>query len=230
MLQKDPDNGSKHVTVVYSPEWNKGVVGIAASRLTETFYRPTIVFTASDDGLITGSARSVAGYNIYEAIDSCRDLLTHFGGHAYAAGVTLPLDKLDEFKNRLEEYVCRTIRPDQLQPTLAVEQEICLSDITPKFLKIIRHLEPFGPDNPRPVFVTRRLINNRFTKRVGKEGNHLHVDLTDRQLALEGIAFGKGDWATYIQNGNPVDVCYTLEENSFNGRKTLQMRVLDIKK
>ena len=230
MLAEDLENENKHVTVVYSPEWNKGVVGIAASRLIETYYRPTIVLTASDNGLISGSARSVAGYNIYEAINSCSDLLTHFGGHAFAAGVTMPLEALDEFKRRLEDYVARTIRPEQLQPTVYVEQEICFEDITPQFYKIIKCLEPFGPDNPRPLFVTRHLIDNRKTKRVGNEGTHLHVDLKDRQVAMEGIGFGMGDWAPYIQSGNAVDVCYTLEENTYNGRTTLQMHVKDLQK
>ncbi|MBP5477174.1 MAG: single-stranded-DNA-specific exonuclease RecJ [Paludibacteraceae bacterium] len=229
MLAADPDNAGRHVTVVYSPEWNKGVVGIAASRLIETYYRPTIVLTASDEGFVSGSARSVAGYNIYNAIDTCRDLLTHFGGHAFAAGVTLPLDRLEEFKARLEDYVARTIRPEQLQPVIRIEQEICFEDITPQFCRIIQCLEPFGPDNPRPVFATRRLINNRYTRRVGKGEKHLHVDLTDTRIAMEGIAFGMGDWAPYIQNGNPVDACYTLEENTFNGRKILQLRVQDLR-
>ncbi len=228
LLKQDPDNDLKHTTVVFSPEWNKGVVGIAASRLTETYYRPTIVLTASDNGLISGSARSVGGYNIYNAIDSCRDLLVHFGGHAFAAGVTLPEDKLPEFKERLEAYVSRTILPEQMQPTIYIEQEIALMDITPQFYQIIRHLEPFGPDNPRPTFVTRQLINNRYTRRVGK-GEHLHIDLTDTRVAIEGIAFNKGDWAPYLQNGNAVDVCYSLEENTFNHRTTLQMRVQDLK-
>lgn len=229
MLDQDPCNAQRRTTVVYSPAWNKGVVGIAASRLIETYYRPTIVLTASDEGFISGSARSVAGYNIYDAIDSCRDLLTHFGGHAFAAGVTMPLQHLEEFKRRLEDYVARTIRPQQLQPTINVEQEISFEDITPQFYNVIKHLEPFGPDNPRPVFVTRRLINNRYTRKIGKDNVHLHLDLTDTRLAMEGIAFNKGDWAPYIQNGNPVDVCYTIEENTYNNRTTLQMRVLDLK-
>ena len=229
MLDQDPCNAQRRTTVVYSPAWNKGVVGIAASRLIETYYRPTIVLTASDNGFISGSARSVAGYNIYDAIDSCRDLLTHFGGHAFAAGVTMPLQHLEEFKRRLEDYVARTIQPQQLQPTINVEQEISFEDITPQFYNVIKHLEPFGPDNPRPVFVTRRLINNRYTRKIGKDNVHLHLDLTDTRLAMEGIAFNKGDWAPYIQNGNPVDVCYTIDENTYNNRTTLQMRVLDLK-
>lgn len=229
MLDQDPCNAQRRTTVVYSPDWNKGVVGIAASRLIEIYYRPTIVLTASDEGFISGSARSVAGYNIYDAIDSCRDLLTHFGGHAFAAGVTMPLQHLEEFKRRLEDYVARTIQPQQLQPTINVEQEISFEDITPQFYNVIKHLEPFGPDNPRPVFVTRHLINNRYTRKIGKDNVHLHLDLTDTRLAMEGIAFNKGDWAPYIQNGNPVDVCYTIEENTYNNRTTLQMRVLDLK-
>ena len=229
MLDQDPCNAQRRTTVVYSPAWNKGVVGIAASRLIETYYRPTIVLTASDEGFISGSARSVAGYNIYDAIDSCRDLLTHFGGHAFAAGVTMPLQHLEEFKRRLEDYVARTIQPQQLQPTINVEQEISFEDITPQFYNVIKHLEPFGPDNPRPVFVTHHLINNRYTRKIGKDNVHLHLDLTDTRLAMEGIAFNKGDWAPYIQNGNPVDVCYTIEENTYNNRTTLQMRVLDLK-
>lgn len=229
MLDQDPCNAQRRTTVVYSPAWNKGVVGIAASRLIETYYRPTIVLTASDNGFISGSARSVAGYNIYDAIDSCRDLLTHFGGHAFAAGVTMPLQHLEEFKRRLEDYVARTIQPQQLQPTINVEQEISFEDITPQFYNVIKHLEPFGPENPRPVFVTRRLINNRYTRKIGKDNVHLHLDLTDTRLAMEGIAFNKGDWAPYIQNGNPVDVCYTIGENTYNNRTTLQMRVLDLK-
>ncbi len=229
MLAEDPCNAQRRTTVVYSPAWNKGVVGIAASRLIETYYRPTIVLTASDEGFISGSARSVAGYNIYDAIDSCRDLLTHFGGHAFAAGVTMPIQHLEEFKRRLEDYVARTIQPQQLQPTINVEQEISFEDITPQFYNVIKHLEPFGPENPRPVFVTRRLINNRYTRKIGKDNVHLHLDLTDTHLAMEGIAFNKGDWASYIQNGNPVDVCYTIGENTYNNRTTLQMRVLDLK-
>ena len=141
----------------------------------------------------------------------------------------MPLDKLDEFKQRLEDYVSRTIRPEQLHPVIKVEQEISLEDITPLFYKIIRRLEPFGPENPRPVFVTRDLINYRYTKRVGQEGKHLRLDLTDRTHAMEGIGFGLGDWAPHIQNGKAVDVCYSLDENTFNTHTTLQMRVQDIK-
>ena len=230
MLSQDPDNATKRTTVVFGEGWHKGVIGIAASRLTETYYRPTIVLTSGEDDIISGSARSVGGFDIYTAIDSCRDLLTNFGGHQFAAGLSMHRKDLPEFKRRFEEYVSTHIRPDQLVPTLYVEQEISFADIDNKFYNILKHLEPFGPDNPRPVFVTRQVINNRYTKRVGKNGEHLRLDVTDRQMAISGIAFGHGDKAEYIQNGNPIDVCYELDENTFNHTTTIQMMVQDIKK
>lgn len=230
MLAGDPDNEKKHTTVVYSPTWHKGVVGIAASRLTETFYRPTIVLTAGDNGVISGSARSVAGFDIYTAIDSCRDLLTNFGGHQFAAGLSMLESSLPEFKRRFEEYVAAHITEEQQHPTIQVEAEIEYADITDQFFKVLRCLEPFGPGNPRPVFVTRNVINNRYTKRVGKTGEHLRLDVTDRTAAISGIAFGKGDLALHLQNGNAVDICYVLDENVFNGVRSIQMMVEDIKK
>ena len=228
-LQDDPTYAQRRSTVVYSPNWHKGVVGIVASRLTETYYRPTIVLTAGEDGIISGSARSVGGFDIYTAIDSCSDLLTNFGGHKYAAGLSMHIDDLPEFKQRFETYVAAHIREDQLQPTLLVEAELDLADITSAFYNVIRYLEPFGPGNPRPLFATRNLINHRDTRAVGKEGEHLRLDVTDRAYAITGIAFKRGDMAKHIQNGNPVDICYELDENTFNDRTTIQMMVQDIK-
>jgi len=227
-LQDDPTEQAKRTTVVYGKGWHKGVVGIAASRLTETYYRPTIVLTSEDDDIISGSARSVADFDIYSAIDSCRDLLTNFGGHQFAAGLSLHLKDLPEFKARFEKYVSEHIRPDQLSPTIHVEQEIAFTEIDQKFYNILKHLEPFGPDNPRPVFVTRNVINNRYTKRVGKNGEHLRLDVTDRNVAISGIAFGLGEMALDIQNGKAVDVCYELDENTFNNVTSIQMMVQDI--
>ncbi len=229
MLRQDPDNDKRHTTVVYSPDWHKGVVGIAASRLIETYYRPTIVLTAGDNGVISGSARSVAGFDIYSAIDSCRDLLTNFGGHQFAAGLSMLETSLPEFKRRFEEYVSTHITEEQQHPTIQVEAEINYAQITDQFFKVLRCLEPFGPGNPRPVFVTKNVINNRYTKRVGKTGEHLKLDVTDRTAAITGIAFGKGDWALYLQNGNAVNICYELDENTFNGVRSIQMIVEDIK-
>ena len=229
MLEADADYTNRRSTVVYAPHWHKGVVGIVASRLTETYYRPTIVLTAGEDGIISGSARSVGGFDIYAAIDSCLDLLTNFGGHKYAAGLSMHIDNLPEFQTRFEAYVATHIREDQLQPTLLVEAELELADITPAFYNVIRYLEPFGPGNPRPLFATRNLINHRDTRVVGKTGEHLRLDVTDRAYAITGIAFGRADMAQHIQNGNPVDICYELDENTFNNRTTIQMMVQDIK-
>ena len=247
-LQANPDNDSLATTVVYNPSWHKGVVGIAASKLIETYYRPTIVLTSCSEtvvqpagrsssdsglsgaaGLISGSARSVEGFDLYSAIDACSDLLTTFGGHLFAAGLTMPEANLPEFKKRFEQYVQSHILPEQKQPTLQIEAEIDLADITPQLLKVLKCLEPFGPENPRPLFLTRKMINNRYTKRCGKTGEHLKLDLTDRTSAISGIAFGKGDMALYIQNGKAVDVCYELDENTYNNQTSIQMMVSDIK-
>ena len=227
-LQKDSNFANRRSTVVYAPHWHKGVVGIVASRLTETYYRPTIVLTAGEDGIISGSARSVGGFDIYAAIDSCLDLLTNFGGHKYAAGLSMHIDNLPAFCERFEQYVATHIREDQLQPTLLVEAELELADITPAFYNVIRYLEPFGPGNPRPLFVSRNLINHRDTRAVGKEGEHLRLDVTDRAYAITGIAFKRGAMAQHIQNGNPVDICYELDENTFNHHTSIQMMVQDI--
>ena len=227
-LQDDPTYANRRSTVVYAPHWHKGVVGIVASRLTETYYRPTIVLTAGEDGIISGSARSVGGFDIYAAIDSCHDLLTNFGGHKYAAGLSMHIDDLPKFRERFEAYVAAHIQPNQLQPTLDIEAELQLGDITKSFYNVLRHLEPFGPGNPRPLFVSRRLINHRDTRAVGKEREHLRLDVTDRVNAITGIAFGRADMAEYIQNGNAVDICYELNENTFNHYTSIQMMVQDI--
>lgn len=227
-LESDPEHPIKHTNVAYGSQWHRGVLGIVASRLTENYYRPTIVLADTDDGLIAGSARSVGGFDIYSAIDSCRDLLTNFGGHMFAAGLSMLPANLPEFKRRFEEYVAAHITDEQQVPVIRIEEELRLQDIDKQFYNVLRHLEPFGPENPHPRFVTRALINNRYTKRVGKLGEHLKLDLTDRNLAITGIAFGRGDMATYIQNGNAVDVCYSLEQNTYNGVTSLQMKVEDI--
>ncbi len=235
MLRQDPANDSLHTTVVYSPSWHKGVVGIAASRLTETYFRPTIVFTASDGGLISGSARSVSDFDIYSAIDSCRDLLTNFGGHRFAAGLSMKETNLPEFKHRFEAYVAAHITPEQLQPVIDIEAEIDLSEITQPFFNVLRHLEPFGPGNERPLFMTRRLCNAHGTKAVGKGEEHLQLDVTDgtkypsgEPAMFRGIAFGQGAKAKHFQNGNTADICYHVEENTFNHHTSLQLMAVDI--
>lgn len=238
-LAADSENEKKVTTVVYNPDWHKGVVGIAASKLIETYYRPTIVLTqnvsagvtpsGNSEEMISGSARSVEGFDLYSAISACSDLLTTFGGHLFAAGLTLPLANLEAFKVRFDEYVKQHILPEQQQPTLNIEAEIALEDITPQFFKVLQCMEPFGPENPHPLFVTRNMVNNRYTKRCGKTGEHLRLDLTDGTAAISGIAFGRGEDALYIQNGNKVDVVYELEENVFNGVHSIEMKVKDIR-
>ena len=217
-LAKDPMNSSRFTTVVFSPDWHKGVVGIAASRLTETYYRPTIVLTAGDDDIISGSARSVSDFDIY----------TNFGGHKFAAGLSMHIKDLPEFKRRFEEYVAAHITPEQQCPTLDIEAEVELSDMNWKMYKILQCLEPFGPGNERPLFLCRHLINNRNSRAVS-DGRHLHLDLTDCVVAMDGIAFGQGDKAIHLQNGKAIDICFYLEENSYRGRTTLQMNAQDIK-
>ena len=228
-LQTDPTFADRFTTVVYAPHWLKGVLGIVASRLIENYYRPTIVLAGGEDGIISGSARSVGGFDVYAAIDSCSDLLTNFGGHKYAAGLSMHLEDLPKFCERFEAYVASHICQNQLQPTLEIESELQLCDITRSFYNVLRHLEPFGPGNPRPLFVSRRLINHRDSRVVGKDREHLRLDVTDRVNAITGIAFGRADMAEYIQNGNVVDICYELNENTFNNHTTIQMMVHDIK-
>lgn len=229
-LEQDPDNTLKHTTVVYAPDWHKGVLGIAASRLTETYYRPTIVLSGGENGEISGSARSVSDFDIYTAIDSCRDLLTHFGGHKYAAGLSMKIEDLEEFKQRFEAYVAAHVTPEQQHPRVKIEAEIALEEITPQFYQVMKCLEPYGPGNPRPVFLTRHLINNAGTRAVGRDGKHLRLDVTDRTAAITGIAFGEADKALHLQNGKSVDICYELEENTFNNKTTVQMRPIEIRR
>lgn len=236
MLASDSENDSHCSTVVFAPNWHKGVIGIVASRLTETYFRPTIVLTLSEEGLVTGSARSVSDFDIYSAIESCRDLLTNFGGHDFAAGLSMQQDKLPEFRRRFEAYVAEHVQPHQKVPRIEVDSEIALADITPQFFRILQCLEPYGPGNPRPVFVTRGVINYRYTKRVGRQGEHLRLNVTDRsrnqygEVYIDGIAFGQGDIAPHLQNGRAIDVCYSLEQNCYNGNVSIQMMVQDIKK
>ena len=235
-LHEDPLTDQNNATIVFAPHWHKGVVGIVASRLTENYYRPTIVLTQGDDGLISGSARSVSDFDIYSAIDACRDLLTNFGGHDFAAGLSMLPENLPAFKKRFEQYVSEHIQPHQKAPIIHVDAEILLADITPQFFRILQCLEPYGPGNPRPIFVTRNLINYRYTKRVGKQGEHLKLNVTDRSINtagspvfIDGIAFHQGDFAPLLQNGQAVDVCYRLEENCYNGHVSIQMQVEEIK-
>ena len=228
-LDSDPLSLSKKSTVIYNPEWHKGVIGIVASRLTESYYRPTIVLTISN-GMITGSARSVKDFDVYDAIDACSDLLEHFGGHKYAAGLSMKPENLTEFVRRFEEIVSSTILDEQLIPEIEIDLDIKLSVINSKFLRILNQFAPFGPGNISPVFRTGQVVDTGNAKIVGK--NHLkfnviHSDITC--FPYSAIAFHQGEFVDDIMKGKAFSICYNIEENDFNGSKTIQLNIKDIK-
>ncbi|WP_142533670.1 single-stranded-DNA-specific exonuclease RecJ [Saccharicrinis carchari] len=229
-IANSEDHKNRKATVLFEPEWHKGVIGIVASRLTETYYRPTVILTESK-GLATGSARSVDGFDLYKAIDSCSDLLENFGGHMYAAGLTLKIENIPEFKTRFEQYVEQNITPEQQVPQIEVDQEISLKKINAKFFRILKQFRPFGPGNLTPVFVTRRVFDYGTSKKVGKDQSHLKVELIEEESGAikQGIGFSMGEYLDQLQTGHPFDICYTIEENQYNGRSTLQMMIKDMK-
>lgn len=220
----------KKSIVVYQQAWHKGVIGIVASRLTELFYRPSIVLTLSN-GLVTGSARSVPGYDIYKAIEGCRDLLETFGGHMYAAGLSMKESNLEAFKQRFERFVCDTITDEQLQPQLDIDGTIDFKEITPKFFRVLRQFGPYGPENMKPVFCTKRVFDYGTSRLVGKEQEHIKMELVDAssENVMNGIAFRMGEFNDDLKAMTPLDICYTLEENTFNGNNTIQLLIKDIK-
>ncbi len=229
-IANDEEMLKKKSTVLYNKDWHKGVIGIVASRLTESFYRPTVILTESK-GLATGSARSVEGFDLYKAIESCSDLLENFGGHMYAAGLTLKIDKIPEFKARFEKYVEDNILPDQLIPQIDVESILHLKDINPKFYRILKQFRPFGPGNMKPVFVTKNVFDYGTSKTVGKDRDHLKLELIEEHSAAikQGIAFSMGSELDKIKSNNAFDICYSVEENFYNGVTTLQVMIKDIK-
>jgi len=228
-LDSDPLSLSKKSTVIYNPEWHKGVIGIVASRLTESYYRPTIVLTISN-GMITGSARSVKDFDVYDAIDACSDLLEHFGGHKYAAGLSMKPENLTEFVRRFEEIVSSTILDEQLIPEIEIDLDIKLSVINSKFLRILNQFAPFGPGNISPVFRTGQVVDTGNAKIVGK--NHLKLNVIHSDITCfpySAIAFHQGEFVDDIMKGKAFSICYNIEENDFNGSKTIQLNIKDIK-
>jgi single-stranded-DNA-specific exonuclease len=213
-------------TVVFQPHWHKGVVGIVASRLIEHYYRPTIVLTSSGD-YAAGSARSVPGFNLYEAIHACREYLLGYGGHFAAAGMTLALDKVDSFKIKFEEVVSATIQPHHLIPEIIVDAVIDFKDITPGFYKIINQMEPFGPGNMRPQFLVRGVMDTGYSKIVKEE--HLRFVLRKDNLSFAGIGFGMAQHFALLQLKKPFDIVFKIEENEWNGQVSLQMRMVDLR-
>lgn len=228
-LNNDPQNAENASTVVYGDNWHKGVVGIVASRLTETYYRPTIVLSKIGD-MLTGSARSVSDFDLYAAIDSCRDYLTGFGGHKFAAGLNLKFENYQLFKNSFENYVREHIKPSQKVQKVLIEQFIDFSVITPDFYNKLQDFEPFGPENSEPIFATKNVVDTGGSRLVGKTGEHLRLEVMDKTgTCLVGIAFGMANYYDRIHNGEKFDMCYTIQKNEFRGTVTLQLMVVDIK-
>lgn len=227
IMETDAVMANRRSTVLYRAHWHKGVVGIVASRLIDHYYRPTIMLTSAN-GKATGSARSVSGFNIYEAIHSCRDLLDNYGGHFYAAGMTMGEDRVAEFIERFEAIVAATITEDQRVPELEIDAEIPLSLVKPAFFNIIKQFEPFGPANMRPVFITRNVYDYQGSSAIVREQHLRLVAYQQNGAIIEGIGFGLGDKYSIVQQG-PFDMVYTMEENEHNGNTRLQVRVLDVR-
>lgn len=215
--------------VLFNEKWHKGVIGIVASRLTEIYYKPTVILTKSGE-YASGSARSVEGYDLYKAIEACSDLLENFGGHTYAVGLTMKVENVEEFKRRFENYVRETIVPEQTQPQIDVDAELHLSSITPKFYRLLSQFEPFGPGNTRPVFVSNDVFDYGTSKLIGKGRRHLKLELIEmhNRETMSGMAFGMGYKWDAVKGGNPFKICYSIEENEHKGVKTLQLAILDI--
>ena len=214
--------------VLYDENWKKGVVGIVASRLTEMYFRPTVVLTIID-GLATGSARSVAGFDIYDAIKSCRDLLLNFGGHTYAVGLSLKQENIPEFRRRFQEYVSNHILPEQTQALLDIEEEVDFRDINKKLLNDLKKFAPHGPNNPKPLFCTRNVYDYGTSKVVGRNQEHIKLELVDSKSSnvMNGIAFGQSAAARYIKSKRSFDIVYTIEENTYK-RSEIQLQIEDI--
>lgn len=231
MIQGDASLKQKNSTVLYNPEWHKGVIGIVASRLLDHFYKPTVILTKSN-GLVTGSARSVNGFDLYQAIESCSDLLENFGGHKYAAGLTMKVQNLPVFRERFENIVRETIDPEQLIPVVEIDTELQLTEITEKFFRILKQFEPFGPENESPVFLSENVVDNGYGRTVGTQGEHLKLTLIQEENPFQvfnAIGFHQGNLFGKINKGAPFDICYQLMENEFRGRVTLQINILDMK-
>ena len=230
-VESHPELKARKSTVIYNPQWMKGIVGIVASRLIETYYRPTVVLTKSN-GFVTGSARSVAGFDLYQAVESCSDLLENFGGHMYAAGLTMKEENVEAFTKRFNDYVEKNIDPNILVPQVDIDSELLFSEITDDFHRQLNNFQPFGPGNSAPVFMTRGASNRGDAKLVGVECDHLRMDLIQRQkphTSIAAIAFQQPTHYEWVRAGKPISVCYQIVENHYRGTVSKQLRVKDIK-
>ena len=224
-----PGLNERRSIVIYSEDWHKGVIGIVASRLTEQYYRPAVVLTRSE-GMATGSARSVSGFDVYKAVQSCADLLENFGGHTYAAGLTLPVENVEEFSRRFEAYVTEHILDEQTEATLDIDALIDFKDVTFRYYQQLRRFAPFGPSNPKPVFCTKKVYDYGTSKVVGRGQEHIKLELVDNKSnnVMNGIAFGQSSQARYIKTKRAFDICYTIEENTHK-RGEVQLQIDDIR-
>ena len=222
---------SENATIVYNPSWNKGVVGIVASRLVEAFYKPTFVLTKSN-GFVTGSARSVRGFDLYDSIESQADLLENFGGHIYAAGLTMKEENLPEFARRIDEYVASHLSKEMSTPVVEVDSVLDFSHITPKFFRILKQFQPFGPGNNAPVFLTENVYDDGNGRKVGPAAQHLKLELIQESQPyhqIGAIGFNMSEYFDHIKAGNPFDICYSIVENYYRGNSTIQLRIKDIR-
>ena len=231
MVQNGKCLACKNATIVYNPEWNKGVVGIVASRLVEAFYKPTFVLTKSN-GFVTGSARSVRGFDLYDSIERCADLLENFGGHIYAAGLTLKEENLPEFASRIEAYVSEHLTTEMSTPVVDVDSRLDFSQITPKFFRILKQFQPFGPGNNSPVFLTENVYDDGNGRKVGPAAQHLKLELIQESQPyhqIGAIGFNMAEYFDHIKAGNPIDICYSVVENYYRGNSTIQLRLKDMR-
>ena len=228
-VEQLPGLDERRSVVIYNESWHKGVIGIVASRLTEQYYRPAVVLTHSD-GVATGSARSVSGFDVYKAVQSCSDLLENFGGHTYAAGLSMKVENVPEFSKRFEAYVQEHIMDTQTEATLAIDAYLDFKDVTFKFYQQLKRFAPFGPQNERPVFCTRRVYDYGTSKVVGRGQEHIKLELVDNKSnnVMNGIAFGQSSQARYIKTKRAFDICYAVEENTHK-RGEVQLQIEDIR-
>ena len=224
-----PQMEDKSAIVIYNADWHKGVIGIVASRLTEEFFRPAVVLTLDGD-IVTGSARSVSGFDVYKAIQSCEDLLDKFGGHTDAAGLSMKVENVAEFSRRFEAYVHENIDPEQTRPNLDIHAVINFKDITPKFFNDLKRMRPYGPDNPKPMFCTKNVFDYGTSKVVGRQQEHIKLELVDSKSnnVMNGIAFGQSSQARYIKTKQAFDIVYSVEENT-RKHGEVQLQIEDIR-
>lgn len=229
IVEKMDKLDTNHSIVLYNEDWHKGVIGIVASRLTEIYFRPAVVLTRSGD-MVTGSARSVSGFDVYKAIEQCRDLLENFGGHTYAAGLSMKVENVELFKKRFEEYVSSNIEPEQTDAMIEIDAVINFKDITSRFYNDLKRMSPFGPDNKKPIFCTHQVYDYGTSKVVGRDQEHIKLELVDNKSnnVMNGIAFGQSSQARYIKTKRSFDIVYTIEENSHK-RGDIQLQIEDIK-